>query len=194
MWLHVLTKYSCNFSLLKATGYNITVLRSEMRHALWFLLLGKSLQFKLKFKPLNSFYQANTCVLTSVQLCVWHQPVEDETVSEDTGRKLVLPWGPWECMLSLYSSDSLIYWYLGPLSATEASCDLVSFIHKCFSGTIIYRTQHIILSCLHGITAYPLIGFSLIPYSLSTTGDQEANQTDGGVPSCVLFTVYSHMS
>lgn len=165
MWLHVLTKHSWNFSLLKVTGYNIVVSRSEIKPALWFLLLGKSLRFKLKFKPLNSFYQTNTCVLTSGQLCLWPQPVEDKTVSGNKGRKLVLPWAPGEHMLSLYISGSFIYWYLGLLSATEASYDLVSFIHTCFSGAITYCTRHVIFPCLPGITAHSLLGFSLIPYS-----------------------------
>lgn len=41
-------------------GCNIVVQLLEKKSARWFLLLGKSLQFQLNFKPVNSFRQANT--------------------------------------------------------------------------------------------------------------------------------------
>lgn len=89
-----------------------------MKPALWFLLLGKSLQFKLKSKPLNSFHHTNTCSLTSVQLCLWAQPVDDKTV-----------WGPGRDaaagLKSLGSYTIIILWVPGLLPATDSRCDVV---------------------------------------------------------------------
>lgn len=97
LWFHVFIKHSLwNFPLLKVPGYNIVVQLSEKKPAAGFLLREKLPQFKLNFKSVNSFHQANTWRPAAAEPCQWVQSAggQDPVGVWLRGRGLHLVWLP----------------------------------------------------------------------------------------------------
>lgn len=97
LWFHVFITHSLwNFPLLKVPGYTIVVQLSEKKPTAGFLLLGKLPQFKLNFKSVNSFYQANTWRPAAAEPCQWVQSAggQDPVGVWRRGRGLHLVWLP----------------------------------------------------------------------------------------------------